>query len=202
MIRLYQTQTSPYCHRVRIVLAEKGLDYQIVPIELSKGDHKTAQFLRLNPIGKVPVLSDEDFIVSESLVINEYLDEEYPYPELMPEAPQDRALVRLWTSFVDQKISNSFMEFVYAGIAEKNGEDFDQTRIERARTTLLQFLEVIERQLKDKQYLVGSYSLADIAFAPWISRFDRFQIAIPDTLPQFKAWMKRLAAKSSIAGTL
>ncbi len=201
MIRLYQSPTSPFCHRVRIVLAEKELDYQIIPIDLSKKENRTEQFLRLNPLGKVPVLADDDLILSESLVINEYLNEEYAYPELMPEDSQEKAQVRLWSSQIDTMIARPFAEFYFAQRAKETGESFDAARLESAQQTIYQFLEFVDKSMRDKEYLVGSYSLADIAFAPWTTRFEKYGIALPQNLPHAEAWMKRLITKHTVVST-
>ncbi|MFO1519513.1 MAG: glutathione S-transferase family protein [bacterium] len=201
MIRLYQTSGSPYCHRVRIVLAEKELDYQVVPVDLSKQENRTEQFLRLNPIGKVPVLTDEDLILSESLVINEYLNEEYPYPELMPEDPNMKAQVRVWSYQIDSMVTSQFHQFFLAMMAKEKGETFDEGKLEEAKKNIYKFLELADRTLKSKEYLVGAYSLADIAFAPWVSRFEKYGVAVPENLANISAWMKRLVTRHSVVST-
>ena len=201
MIRLYQFLECPYCHRVRIVLAEKELDYQSVLIDLTKGENRTEQFLRYNPLGRIPVLSDDDLILSESLLINEYLNEEYPYPELMPEGSQDRALVRHLSFQIENMISSSFLEFYLSNRAREKGESFDDSRLEKARQNIFKFLEIANQQLKGKNYLFGSYSLADIAFAPWVSRFEKYQILVPGNLSGVQNWMKRLSKKHTVVKT-
>jgi len=201
MIRLYQSMASPYSHRVRIVLKEKELDYQTIWIDLAKQENKTDQFLRLNPVGKIPVLADEDLILAESLVINEYLNEEYPYPELMPEGTQEKAMARLWSAQIENMVTRPFFEFFMAQRFKEKGESFDEGRLETAKQTIHKFLEVVDRNLKGKEYLVGNYSLADIAFAPWVTRFEKYGVAIPETLANVQAWMKRLATRHNIVST-
>jgi len=201
MIRLYQAIQSPYCHRVRIVLKEKELDYQSVMIDLEKGENRTDQFLRLNPIGKIPVLADDDLILAESNLINEYLNEEYPYPELMPEGTQEKAQARLLCTQIDKMVSASSMEFYLSLMAKEKGETFDEERLVKPRQMIQKFLEVADRNLKGKEYLVGNYSLADIAFAPWVNRFEKYGVAIPENLSNVQAWMKRLATRHNIVST-
>ena len=84
MIKLYDFKSSPNCQRVKIVLAEKNLPYETVPIDLRKQEQKTPEYLKLNPYGKVPVLTDDGTVLYESCIINEYLNEKYPDPALMP----------------------------------------------------------------------------------------------------------------------
>ena len=84
MLKLYDYPDCPFCQKVRVVLAEKDLEYEKIFVDLRKQEQKLPEFLRLNPYGKVPVLVDEDEVVYDSTVINEYLEEEYPLPRLMP----------------------------------------------------------------------------------------------------------------------
>ncbi|MGN6720389.1 MAG: glutathione S-transferase family protein [Candidatus Binatia bacterium] len=95
MIKLYDFKSSPNCQRVKIVLAEKNLPYDIAPIDLRAHEQKTPEYLKLNPYGKVPVLTDDATVLYESLIINEYLDEKYPNPPLMPKDPAKRAKARI-----------------------------------------------------------------------------------------------------------
>src|SRR5437870_4776213 len=105
MIALYDYPDCPFAQKVRVVLAEKDLEFDTVVIDLRKGEQRAADFLKLNPYGKVPVLIDDDVVVYDSTIINEYLDDEYPNPPLMPEDSAGRARVRQFEDFCD----NSFM---------------------------------------------------------------------------------------------
>src|SRR5918999_5223746 len=95
MIKLYDFKSSPNSQRVKVVLEEKKLPFEIVPIDLRKGEQKTPEFLKLNPYGKVPVLTDGDTVLYESCIINEYLNEKYPDPALMPKEPAQRAHLKI-----------------------------------------------------------------------------------------------------------
>jgi len=88
-IRLYDSQTSPNCHRVKVVLEEKGLQSEITPVDLKAGEQKKPDFLRLNSYGKVPVIIDGDTVLYESCIINEYLEERYPDPPLLNHGHSD-----------------------------------------------------------------------------------------------------------------
>ena len=104
MIRLYDYPDCPFCQKVRVVLAEKDLEFERVHVDLHKQEQRSPEFLKLNPYGRVPVLIDEDIVIYDSTIIDEYLDEEYPNPPLMPEDSAGRARVRLLEDFAD----NSF----------------------------------------------------------------------------------------------
>jgi len=85
MLKLYDYPDCPYGQKVRVVLAEKELEYETVLVDLRKQEQRTPEFLRLNPLGKVPVLVDDDEVICDSTIINEYLEDEYPSTRLMPE---------------------------------------------------------------------------------------------------------------------
>src|SRR6266511_2642700 len=95
VLKLYDFKSSPNCQRVKVVLAEKNLPYEIVPIDLRKQEQKTPEYLKLNPYGKVPVLTDDAAVLYESCIINEYLNEKYPNPLLMLVDLEKRAKVRI-----------------------------------------------------------------------------------------------------------
>ena len=90
MLKLYDYPDCPFCQKVRVVLAEKDLEFEKIFVDLRRQEQKTPEFLRLNPYGKVPVLVDEDEVIFDSTIINEYLEDEYPLPHLLPEDSQAR----------------------------------------------------------------------------------------------------------------
>jgi glutathione S-transferase len=99
MLKLYDFKSSPNCQRVKVVLEEKKLPYETVNIDLRAGAQKTPDYLKINPYGKVPALADGDTVLYESCIINEYLDEKYPTPRLMPADPAVRAKARILIDF-------------------------------------------------------------------------------------------------------
>jgi len=102
---------------------------------------------------------------------------------------------------IDKMVSASSMEFYLSLMAKEKGETFDEERLVKPRQMIQKFLEVADRNLKGKEYLVGNYSLADIAFAPWVNRFEKYGVAIPENLSNVQAWMKRLATRHNIVST-
>ena len=99
MIKLYTFPPSTNSRKVRIALLEKGLEFQRINVDLSKREQKNPEYLKIHPFGQVPALDDEGFIIYDSTVINEYLEDEYPYPSLMPKDSEGRARARLMTDF-------------------------------------------------------------------------------------------------------
>src|SRR5215212_1856307 len=145
-----------------MVLHEKGIDFEVHGVDLS---NKSEEFLSVSPYGKVPVLSVNGTSLCESNVVNEYLNEVYESPRLMPENPEERALVRSWMAFADDYFFPSVYR-VRMGLQRGYSED----EIQEAKEKLYDVLSRLERQLEGKEYLVGEYTLADIAHAGNIHR--------------------------------
>jgi glutathione S-transferase len=197
MIQLYDYPQSPYCQKVRIVLAEKDLSYEKIFVDLPKGGQKSPDFLRLNPYGRVPVLVDEDEVVYDSTIINEYLDDEYPHPPLMPMQSGGRARARMLEDFAD----NSFTiptSLLLAELQKPEGEGNGE-RIQRYRAEVLRVLELLERRLEGKEYLAGGFSLADVAFVPRLLILpNHLGIEVPGRLKNILAWIERLGQRPSV----
>src|SRR5678816_1185106 len=100
-IELYWGSGSPFAWRVMLTLEVKGLAYESKLLEFSKGDHKTAAYLQLNPRGKVPTLKDDAFVVYESLAIMSYLDRKYPAPPLFGVTAEETGLI--WQSISESE---------------------------------------------------------------------------------------------------
>src|SRR5262249_36028637 len=101
MLKLYDFPMSPRARKVRIVLAEKGLQYEKVTVDITKEEQKKPEFLAVNPYGKVPALQDDDLAIYESTIIMEYLNEKYPNPSLLPTDPGQRARARVLMHYAD-----------------------------------------------------------------------------------------------------
>ena len=185
MITLYDADRCPYCARVRIVLAEKGLEYETVVIDL---DDRPAWIYEKNPLGRVPVLEEDAFVLSESAVIDEYLEERYPDPPLWPADPGERALARLLVFRFDQ-LSRPYY-------AVRRGEEGARERLDRA-------LADVDALLEAQLFLSGrEYGLADIAYIPWILRArDRMDIDLA-RFPALVDWVSRLVERPAIAAEL
>lgn len=195
-MRLYDYPECPFAQKVRIVLAEKELEYETVFVDLRKGEQRTAEFLKLNPYGRVPVLIDEEVVVYDSTLINEYLEDEYPHPSLMPEDSAGRARVRTLEDFCD----NSFLPsagFVQAELG-KPEEDQDADRLQRYRKGLSDGLVRLESFLTGREYLANDFSLADVAFVPAVMNLSRLGVEVDPRLRNVLAWIARLRQRPSI----
>jgi glutathione S-transferase len=195
-IKLYDFPSSPNCQRVIVVLEEKKLPYEKVPVDLKKMDQKKPDFLKLNPYGKVPVVIDGATVLYESLIINEYLDEKYPETPLMPKDPGRRGKVRILIDYgmnhLDppyQKIRKEMM---------KDEKERDQQAIESARKELKHLLGRFEREIGDQPYLAGDFSLLDAALVPRFARLVGMGVLPDPSLPKVGQWLERMKQRPSV----
>jgi glutathione S-transferase len=197
MIRLYDYPDCPFCQKVRVVLAEKDLEYERVHVDLYKGEQRSPEFLKLNPYGKVPVLIDEDVVIYDSTIINEYLDEEYPNPPMMPEDSAGRGRVRLLEDFAD----NSFTPpaGLVMGDLHKPEAERDTERVRRYQGEIVRVLARLEAALDGKEYLVGDFSLADVSFVPRVLVLGQLGIELDPRLQNVAAWIARLRERPSVS---
>ena len=191
-VKLYNTQMCPYARRTRIVLYEKGIDFEVHEVDLG---NKSEEFLSVSPYGKVPVLSVDGTSLYESNIVNEYLDEVHEAPRLMPESPEERALTRSWMCFAD----DYFFPFVFR-IRMGAQRGFSEGQIQEAREKLQDALSRLERRLEGREYLMGEYTLADIAHAGNFHRLrelgERGEVAL-QRYPNVTAWMERVESRES-----
>jgi glutathione S-transferase len=196
-MKLYDYPDCPFAQKVRVVLVEKELEYETVFVDLRTGEHRqNAEFLKLNPYGKVPVLIDDEVVVYDSTIINEYLEDEYPHPSLMPEDSSARSRVRTLEDYCD----NSFLPsagFVQAELS-KPTEEQDAERLARYRNELQRGLKRLEGFLGGKEYLVGDFSLADVCFVPALIILPRLGIEVDPALRGVNAWINRLKQRPSV----
>lgn len=199
MIKLYTFPPSTNSRKVRIVLIEKGLEFERVNIDLSKKEQKNPDYLKIHPFGQVPALDDEGFILYDSTVINEYLEDEYPYPPLLPKDSEGRARARLMEDFRDHRFNPHFVEIIHE-IRKPEGQR-DSKLIDHAKAEITNCFDRIEKELEGKEYLAGSFSLADIAYIPNIDLLERFSIPVDAKYKNTLAWIGRLKARPSYAAS-
>ena len=183
MITLYNAARCPYVARVRIVLAEKGIEYETVEIDLSD---RPAWYYEKNPTGRVPTIEEDDGPpLPESAVIMEFLEERYPEPPLLPADPADRAFVRLLI-FRDDELTSPYY-------ALRRGED-------AAAEAFDAVLGRFDALLGERPYLGGvEYGLADIALVPWFLRARDMLGVELDGFPSITDWLARLERRPAIA---
>jgi len=180
---LYNAPRCPYVARVRIVLAEKGIDYEVVDVDL---DDRPAWLYEKNPAGRVPVVEEDDGRpLAESAVIMEFLEERYPEPPLLPPDPADRAAVRLLI-FRDGDLTAPYY-------ALRRGDEGAAEKLDAA-------LGRFDGLLGEQPYLGGAeYGLADIALVPWFLRARDMLGVELDGFPALSDWLARLEQRPAIA---
>jgi glutathione S-transferase len=185
VLTLYDAPRCPYCARVRIVLAEKDIPYQTVVIDLAD---RPAWLYEKNPSGKVPVLEDDGWVLPESSVIAEYLEERFPQPALLPVDPAERAVARLLVFRHDD-----FSDPYYALRREEPGaaDAFDEA------------LGTLDALLAPVPYLGGrAFGLADVGYVPWVIRAREVMGVSFDMFPALGDWLDRLSQRPSVAAEL
>jgi glutathione S-transferase len=157
---------SPYVRKVLVCLDLKGLDYEVDPITPFFGND---EFRRLSPLCRIPVLIDEGLVLTDSTVIAEFLDEQFPDPPLLPKEPKERARARWLEEFADTRLGDVIIwglfypKMVHPRVWNEPG---DQARIDKTLATdLPEALDYLEEQLPAHGYLFGDIGLADIAIA-------------------------------------
>lgn len=204
MLKLYDYPQCPFGQKTRIVLAEKQLDYEMVLIDLRKNEQHTPEFLALNPFHKVPVLVDEEdgegrTVIYDSTVINEYLEDEYPEPPLLPQGDSaGRARIRMLEDFADNAFTLSAGTYLIEHA--KTAADRDPERLRRAKEELDKAFAVLERELTGGRSFLGgdSFSLADAAFAPRLLLLVTRNVALPDGARGLRSYVDRLRQRESV----
>ena len=200
MIKLYDFKSSPNCQRVKVVLAEKNLVYDTVPIDLRKQEQKTPEYLKLNPYGKVPVLTDDSTVLYESLIINEYLDEKYPNPPLMPKDPASRAKARILVDYGMAHFDSAYQKLRVELM--KDPKEQSQPIIDGAKSDLKKLLQRFEDEIGEQPYLMGDFSLVDADLIPRFTRLEGFGVLPDPALPRLGKYMERIKARPSVKAIL
>jgi len=199
MIKLYDYLSCPYGQKVRIVLAEKALTYDLVAVDLAQHENRKPEFVRLNPFARVPVLVDDDTTVYDSTVINEYIEDEYPEPPVLPAIGSSamRARARLFEDFADTSFTPQVGQLI-AEVSKPDG-DRDQARVQRLHQAVERVLDYLNHELQGNNYLAGEFSVADIGFAPRMLILGEIGIdVLGNNRGNVDAWIKRMLERPSI----
>ena len=169
MMRLYSNSTDPFSHRCRIVLFEKGMDFEVVDVDLT---NKPEDLSTLSPYSDYPVLVERDLILTDANIINEYIDERFPHPQLMPPDPVMRARARLFLK--------DFESQLFINMSDLESQDTEVS--ESARKKVTDILMQISPILGKQAYLLHEeYSMLDVAIAPLLWRLDHYNIKLPSS---------------------
>lgn len=196
-IEFITAEVCPYAQRTHLALREKGLAYKHTEVDLS---NKPAWFEKVSPYSKVPVLKIGDQVIYESAIINEYIEEAYPEPALMPSDPVRRAQARAWIDFCNTRLVGAF----YAVLSAK-----DAAARTEAGDTLTGHFRTMEdgmtRLGADPYWLGDTVSLVDVAYYPFFERLGALThyrgIDVPDDCPRLAAWQAAMRERPSVKAT-
>ncbi|MCK6407044.1 MAG: glutathione S-transferase N-terminal domain-containing protein [Rhodocyclaceae bacterium] len=189
MMNLYSGTTCPFSHRCRIVLYEKGMDFQVIDVDLF---NKPEDIAVINPYNRVPVLVERDLILYEPNIINEYIDERFPHPQLMPGDPVMRAKARQLLSGMEREI------FVHIEAIEKNAKTADKAR-QTIRERLIELAPIFTKQ---KHMLGDEFSMLDVAIAPLLWRLDHYDIDLGKQAAPLMKYAERIFSRQGFIDAL
>jgi glutathione S-transferase len=203
MATLFHVPLSPFCRKVRLVLAEKRIECLLVE---ERYWEKSAEFLRRNPAGKVPVLRIDGKIMAESAAICEWLDEAYPEPSLMPEGADERYEVRRLVNWFDDKFhSEVTSNLLYERVNKKiTGEGYPESRNVKAGAQKIKFhLDYMTWLLDHRRGLAGDrMTLADFAAAAHLSSLDYIRDVDWNRSANVKDWYAKIKSRPAFRSIL
>jgi RNA polymerase-associated protein len=183
MMVLYSGTTCPFSHRCRFVLYEKGMDFEIKDIDLF---NKPEDISVMNPYGQVPILVERDLVLYESNIINEYIDERFPHPQLMPADPVMRGRTRLFLLNFEREL------FIHIDALEKG----NQKQQDKARERVTAVLTQLAPNLAKQKWMLGEeFTMLDVAIAPLLWRLDHYGIDLPRQAAPVMKYAERIFSR-------
>lgn len=190
MMTLYSGTTDPFSHRCRIVLFEKGMDFTVIDVDLA---NKPEDLAVINPHNQVPVLVERDLVLSEANIINEYIDERFPHPQLMPPDPVMRARARLFLHDFEKQLFDHI----------KDVESDNQSIANKARLKIRDNLTLLVPIFSKQNYLLGDeYSMLDVAVTPLLWRLGHYGIELPNQAAPLLKYAERLFSRPLYADAM
>jgi glutathione S-transferase len=200
-MRLYDFPQSPNCRKVRVYLAEKGLQVPLHPVNLLAGEQYSPEFLRRNPFGAVPILElDDGSVIPESLAIIEYFEELHPHPPLLGTNPLSRALVRAWERRAELGVVlQDTRRFFHSNPFFANRVEQNPKVVEEAGQVLQTRLALFNDQLKHEEWVAGAFSLADITLLIGIDFAAATHFQLDPAWTHLKRWHETMRQRTSAA---
>jgi len=179
---LYSGTTCPYSHRCRIVLFEKGMDFEVIDIDAT---NKPEDLIEISPDNRLPVLVERDLRLDIANIINEYIDERFPHPQLMPPDPVMRARARLFL--------HNFEEQLFSHIADIEN---NTAKVDEARAAIRDGLTVIAPIFARQQFMLGEeFSMVDVAITPLLWRLNHYGIELPKQAAPLLTYAERIFSR-------
>jgi RNA polymerase-associated protein len=187
MMVLYSGTTCPFSQRCRLVLFEKGMDFEVRDVDLF---NKPEDISTMNPYGQVPILVERELILYESNIINEYIDERFPHPQLMPADPLMRARARLMLFNFEKEL------FVHVNTLENERNKVGDKSHDKARAEIRDRLTTLAPLFLKNKYMLGDeFSMLDVAIAPLLWRLDHYGIELSKTAAPLMKYAERIFSR-------
>jgi stringent starvation protein A len=187
MMVLYSGTTCPFSQRCRLVLFEKGMDFEVRDVDLF---NKPEDISTMNPYGQVPILVERELILYESNIINEYIDERFPHPQLMPADPLMRSRARLMLFNFEKEL------FVHVNVLENDKAKHSDKAHDRARSEIRDRLTTLAPLFLRNKYMLGDeFSMLDVAVAPLLWRLDHYGIDLSKTAAPLMKYAERIFSR-------
>ena len=187
MMVLYSGTTCPFSQRCRLVLFEKGMDFEVRDVDLF---NKPEDISTMNPYGQVPILVERELILYESNIINEYIDERFPHPQLMPADPLMRARARLMLFNFEKEL------FVHVHVLESERAKANDKSHDKARDEIRDRLTTLAPLFLKNKYMLGDeFSMLDVAIAPLLWRLDHYGIELSKTAAPLMKYAERIFSR-------
>lgn len=192
MMTLYSGITCPFSHRCRFVLYEKGMDFEIKDVDIY---NKPEDLAVMNPYNQVPVLVERDLVLHESNIINEYIDERFPHPQLMPGNPVMRGRGRLVLYRMEKELFNHVQ--VLENPAATNKEQA------KAREAIGNGLTMLAPSFSKSKYILGEdFSMIDVALAPLLWRLDHYDVKLGKSAAPLLKYAERIFQREAFIDAL
>jgi len=187
MMVLYSGTTCPFSQRCRLVLFETGMDFEVSDVDLF---NKPEDISTMNPYGQVPILVERELILYESNIINEYIDERFPHPQLMPADPLMRARARLMLFNFEKEL------FVHVNVLENERNKVGDKSHDKARAEIRDRLTTLAPLFLKNKYMLGDeFSMLDVAIAPLLWRLDHYGIELSKTAAPLMKYAERIFSR-------
>jgi glutathione S-transferase len=193
-MELYDNALSPYALKLRLILYEKGLDFEKHEIET---EDQRAELLRVSPRGEVPALVDGGVALYDSKVIAEYLEERSPERPLLPRDPASRARCRRLELIADTELDAAVVVVALFRIFRPELATAFPEEAGRAVAVLEQLYGALDRELAG-DFFLGAFSRADVAFAPFVATAAFTGVAPDERTPRLAAWLARMNERPSV----
>ncbi len=190
MMQLYSGTTCPFSHRCRFVLYEKGMDFQVIDVDLY---NKPEDIAVMNPYNRLPVLVERDLVLYESNIINEYIDERFPHPQLMPADPLMRARARLMLFNLEIELFSQIDPL----------ESGKEKQVEKARAQVIDRLTELSPVFTRTKYIMGDdFSMVDVAVAPLLWRLEHYGVKLGKQAAPLMKYAERIFSRPAFIEAL